>query len=229
MYINLLEDTAENTTKFTTADIVILAVIGAIVLGLIIYFVIKKSKGKAILNDCDCGPSGSDLVKKYNKKYKKDQKQGFKPVDVKPQEKKSSEPAKEEAKSEVKEEKVETKVEEKTQEEKSLVKETVKTSQKKETSKKEVKNTAKPEEKASVKEEKENGTKVYHLSKRASDNKWQVFIKGSDKVIKLFDTKVEAEEYCERMAKNQGATLAVHKSKGENKGKISKSKVKAGK
>ena len=57
--------------------------------------------------------------------------------------------------------------------------------------------------------------KVYHVSKRASDGKWQVFIKGSDKVIKLFSTKVEAEEYCEKMAKNQGATLLVHKSKGQ--------------
>lgn len=73
---------------------------------------------------------------------------------------------------------------------------------------------------------KEGGVKVYHVSKRASDNKWQVFIRGSDKVIKLFNTKVEAEEYCTKMAKNQGATLQVHKSKGVNKGKISKAIVK---
>jgi len=71
--------------------------------------------------------------------------------------------------------------------------------------------------------------KVYHVSKRASDNKWQVFIQGSDKVIKLFDTKVEAEAYCEQMAKNQGATLLVHKSKGESKGKATKAKVVKGK
>ena len=71
--------------------------------------------------------------------------------------------------------------------------------------------------------------KVYHVSKRASDGKWQVFIKGSDKVIKLFSTKVEAEEYCEKMAKNQGATLLVHKSKGANKGKTGGAKVTRGK
>ena len=59
--------------------------------------------------------------------------------------------------------------------------------------------------------------KVYHVSKRASDGKWQVFIRGSDKVIKLFATKVEAEEYCTQMAKNQGATLMVHNSKGGTK------------
>ena len=72
-------------------------------------------------------------------------------------------------------------------------------------------------------------TKVYHVSKRASDNKWQVFIQGSDKVIKLFNTKVEAEAYCEQMAKNQGATLLVHNSKGASKGKVSKANVKKGK
>lgn len=74
--------------------------------------------------------------------------------------------------------------------------------------------------------EKKESIKVYHVSKRATDNKWQVFIRGSDKVIKLFDTKVEAEEYCTRMAKNQGATLQIHNSKGANKGKISKAIVK---
>ena len=71
--------------------------------------------------------------------------------------------------------------------------------------------------------------KVYHVSKRASDGKWQVFIRGSDKVIKLFATKVEAEEYCTQMAKNQGATLMVHKSKGANKGKAGSAKVTKGK
>lgn len=71
--------------------------------------------------------------------------------------------------------------------------------------------------------------KVYHVSKRASDGKWQVFIRGSEKVIKLFNTKVEAEEYCTQMAKNQGATLMVHNSKGANKGKVGSAKVTKGK
>ena len=64
--------------------------------------------------------------------------------------------------------------------------------------------------------------KVYHVSKRASDNMWQVFIAGSDKVIKLFKTKVEAEEYVSKMAENQGATYLTHASKGANKGRIQK-------
>lgn len=83
-----------------------------------------------------------------------------------------------------------------------------------------------PVEAKKTETKKDGGVKVYHVSKRASDNKWQVFIRGSDKVIKLFNTKVEAEEYCTKMAKNQGATLQVHKSKGVNKGKISKAIVK---
>ena len=72
-------------------------------------------------------------------------------------------------------------------------------------------------------------SKVYHVSKRASDQKWQVFIQGSDKAIKLFNTKAEAEEYCEKMAKNQGATLLVHNSKGAKKGKATAAKVTKGK
>ena len=71
--------------------------------------------------------------------------------------------------------------------------------------------------------------KVYHVSKRASDGKWQVKIRGSEKVIKLFATKPEAEAYCEQMAKNQGATLLVHKSKGANKGKSGSAKITKGK
>lgn len=80
--------------------------------------------------------------------------------------------------------------------------------------------------KKTIEEKKDNGIKVYHVSKRASDNKWQVFIQGSDKVIKLFDTKVEAEEFCTKMAINQSATLQIHKSKGANKGKSGKAIVK---
>ena len=60
----------------------------------------------------------------------------------------------------------------------------------------------------------------YHLSKRSSDGKWQVFRAGSDKVIKLFDTKAEAEEYTKKMAENQGVAVLSHASKGKNKGKI---------
>lgn len=62
--------------------------------------------------------------------------------------------------------------------------------------------------------------KVYHVAKRAEDNKWTVKFRGGKKVIKLFDTKKEAEEYVAVMAENQGATALVHNSKGKNKGRI---------
>lgn len=79
-----------------------------------------------------------------------------------------------------------------------------------------------PEELEDKKEAPKKNTASYHLSKRASDNKWQVFRAGSDKVIKLFNTKVEAEEYTKRMAENQGVSYLSHASKGKNKGRIQK-------
>ena len=61
----------------------------------------------------------------------------------------------------------------------------------------------------------------YHLSKR-SDGKWQLFITGSDKVIKLFDTKAEGEAYAKEKASNTGRAVLAHNSTGANKGKIKK-------
>ena len=78
----------------------------------------------------------------------------------------------------------------------------------------------KPGEKA--KEEPKKNTASYHISKRASDGMWQVFRAGSDKVIKLFKTKAEAEAYTKQMAENQGVAYLSHASKGKNKGKIQK-------
>ena len=61
----------------------------------------------------------------------------------------------------------------------------------------------------------------YHLSKRA-DGKWQLFITGSDKVIKTFATKAEGEAYAKEKAESTGRAVLKHNSKGANKGKISK-------
>ncbi|MCR5692467.1 MAG: DUF2188 domain-containing protein [Bacilli bacterium] len=79
--------------------------------------------------------------------------------------------------------------------------------------------------KAEPKKEEKKGPTAgasYHLSKRASDNKWQVFLTGSDKVIKTFATKAEAEEYTKKMAANTGRSILTHASKGASKGKIQK-------
>lgn len=72
------------------------------------------------------------------------------------------------------------------------------------------------------KETKEVEGKTYHLSKRASDNKWQVKYAGGKIAIKLFDTKEEALEYTKKMAKNQNRAILVHASKGKSKGKLRK-------
>ena len=61
----------------------------------------------------------------------------------------------------------------------------------------------------------------YHLSKR-EDGKWQLFITGSDKVIKTFATKAEGEAYAKERAENTGRAILKHNSKGANKGKIAK-------
>jgi len=80
---------------------------------------------------------------------------------------------------------------------------------------------AAPEKKAPEKEAPKKKSAAYHVSKR-EDGKWQVFRAGSDKVIKLFNTKAEAEEYTKKMAENQGVAYHSHASKGKNKGKIQK-------
>ena len=84
---------------------------------------------------------------------------------------------------------------------------------------------AAPAKKAEEKKEpatakKVSDTAAYHLSKRAEDGKWQVFITGSDKVIKLFDTKAEAEAWTKEKAESTGRSVLIHASKGKNKGRI---------
>lgn len=63
--------------------------------------------------------------------------------------------------------------------------------------------------------------KVYHVSKRVEDGKWQVKFATGEKAIKLFDTKQQALEYTKVLAENQNAGILIHPSKGKNKGKFS--------
>lgn len=92
-----------------------------------------------------------------------------------------------------------------------------------------VKKEVKPASKAAAKpaakkveEKKPVDYRVYHVSKRAEDGKWQVKFAGGDKVIKLFATQKEAMEYTKKMAENQDGKVLLHNSKGANKGKIKK-------
>lgn len=57
------------------------------------------------------------------------------------------------------------------------------------------------------------GKTAYHVSKRDNDGReWKVFIQGSDKVIKLFDTQKEALDYAKSLAKNKddGSYVMLH-------------------
>ena len=59
-------------------------------------------------------------------------------------------------------------------------------------------------------EAKKEGRKIYHVAKREKDGKWALKIQGSDTVIKLFDTKKEAEDYCKTLGANQNGTILFH-------------------
>lgn len=81
----------------------------------------------------------------------------------------------------------------------------------------------KPKENASLASEPNNelpeqetqrsGKTCYHVSKRDNDGReWKVFIQGSKKVIKLFDTQKEALDYAKQLCKNKddGSYVMLH-------------------
>ena len=90
---------------------------------------------------------------------------------------------------------------------------TKKTTKKPASTKKEIKDTAPAN----------NGTKVYHLTKRKEDGMWAITFVGGKKPVKLFKTKKEAEEYLAVLTKNQGATALIRNSKGSKAGKFASS------
>ena len=94
----------------------------------------------------------------------------------------------------------------------------------KETSKEESAPVLKDEEPVENEEKVAAKKKMYHVSKRTSDNKWTVKYAGGEKVIKLFDTKVEALEYANKLAENNEGGVQFHASKGKYKGKIRSAK-----
>ena len=71
----------------------------------------------------------------------------------------------------------------------------------------------KPEPKPVEKTEPDMG-KVYHISKRKDDGKWQIKAEGGAKAIKLFSTQAEAIEYGKQLALNQDARIILHKLDG---------------
>lgn len=72
---------------------------------------------------------------------------------------------------------------------------------------------SKAEQKPAEKTEPDRG-KVYHISKRKEDGKWQIKAEGGAKAIKLFATQAEALEYGKQLALNQDARIILHKLDG---------------
>ncbi|MDE7330360.1 MAG: DUF2188 domain-containing protein [Clostridia bacterium] len=71
----------------------------------------------------------------------------------------------------------------------------------------------KPVRPAEEKAERDTG-KVYHISKRKEDGKWQIKAEGGARAIKLFATQAEALEYGKQLAINQDARIMLHKLDG---------------
>lgn len=65
-----------------------------------------------------------------------------------------------------------------------------------------------------VKTAKDDDNKVYHISKRKEDKKWQVKAEGSSKALKLFFTQEEAIDYAKSVAGNQEGRIVIHKEDG---------------
>jgi len=62
----------------------------------------------------------------------------------------------------------------------------------------------------------ESKNKVWHITKRAEDGRWQVKAEGASKATKLFRTKAEAEEYVKTLVNNnEGSRVVSHKKDGK--------------
>lgn len=66
--------------------------------------------------------------------------------------------------------------------------------------------------------EKNNATsnrgRVYHITERKEDGKWQIKGEGDAKAIKLFDTQAQAIAYCKTLAGNQDGRVVIHRKDG---------------
>lgn len=71
---------------------------------------------------------------------------------------------------------------------------------------------AKPSEVVALEEER---ARIYHVTLRSSDGKWQVKFGGSSKPIKLFDTQKEALDYAKALSANYDRSFSIHKKDGK--------------
>ena len=59
------------------------------------------------------------------------------------------------------------------------------------------------------------GPRIYHISKRNNDGKWQVKFANGKRAIKLFNTQAEAIVFAKQLAKSQDGSIRVHSLKGK--------------
>lgn len=76
------------------------------------------------------------------------------------------------------------------------------------------KSAEKPADKKVAKPAEEDAYKVYHISKRRDENRWQIKAEGAARAIKLFNTQAEAIAYAKQLAQNQDARIMIHKEDG---------------
>lgn len=63
--------------------------------------------------------------------------------------------------------------------------------------------------------EKKAVSKVYHITKRKDDEKWQVKLAKGARAIKLFNTQLEAIDFAKKLAENnEDARIIIHKEDG---------------
>lgn len=61
----------------------------------------------------------------------------------------------------------------------------------------------------------DDGKRIYHISKRKEDGKWQVKFEGGAKALKLFDTQQEAIDYAKTLVgNNPDASIKLHRVDG---------------
>lgn len=57
----------------------------------------------------------------------------------------------------------------------------------------------------------------YHVSLDKKDGKWKVFLAGSTKVIKKFDTQLQAYGYAQNLSEVNDRGIVVHSKKGKTR------------
>ena len=66
----------------------------------------------------------------------------------------------------------------------------------------------------------EDFEKIYHISYRENDEKWEIKAEENENASSLFDIKQDAIEEARKMADNQNAKVIIHKKDGTEQQEI---------